>query len=439
MTETSVMGPIEGSKPPWGSPDDEVIDAGYVIEEYQIGGVVQAYRNAGDVDPSGRWEVEPIGEGDYRTRILVVRPSDPDAFSGTVFLNWNNVSAGFEGGAPRGGELYDAGHAWVGVSAQEVGLYGLPIGMGHRGPAGGQPLVDHDTERYGDLFHPGEPACFGMFTQAAQVVGPHRLSAVDPMGGHRVERVIATGGSQSAMKLVAYFNAVHSIEPVVDGALLSVWEGRAPRLEEGPVGYGGWRTRIRDDLDIPIVVVNSEFEAQPVAVVGAGDLDNLRIWEVAGTPHGVNRRGPRKPDHNGRIANRLSYLPVYEAAMSHLDRWVRGGNPAPAQPRIDMEPGRPPRIRRDSLGNAVGGIRLPEIAAPTAEYRGAGFGTGSLPLFGGARPFSDEQVKALYSSRADYLEHWNAAVDELVATEAIRPRDAAPMRARGEEVELPFE
>ena len=68
-----------------------------------------------------------VGEARYRTRILVVRPGDPARFNGTVLLNWQNVSAGIEGGAPAGRDL--RGYAWVGVSAQEVGLYGFPAGM----------------------------------------------------------------------------------------------------------------------------------------------------------------------------------------------------------------------------------------------------------------------------------------------------------------------
>jgi hypothetical protein len=134
----------------------------------------------------------------------------------------------------------------------------------------------------------------------------------------------------------------------------------------------------------------------------------------------------------------VSFLPVYERAVRHLVRWVADGVVPPSQPRIVMEPGAPPHIMRDSLGNAVGGIRLPEIVAPVAEYRGAGFGTGSMPLFGGARAFSDEQLGALYSSREEYLDLWNSGVDQLLDAEAIRPEDAPAMRARGHEVVLPF-
>jgi len=118
---------------------------------------------------------------------------------------------------------------------------------------------------------------FEIFGQAAAAVGPGRAGHVDPMGGLPVRRLVATGASQSAMRLVAYANGVHPLHQLFDGYLLSVWEGRAPRLDEGPIGTGGVRTAVRSDLGAPMLIVNSEFEttgtapldlpAAPVALV----------------------------------------------------------------------------------------------------------------------------------------------------------------------------
>ena len=83
--------------------------------------------------PGAKVEVEECGTAPYRTRLLVVRPVDPARFNHTVLLNWQNVSAGYEQRAPSDGELYQ-GYAWVGVSAQEIGLYGPPLGMGRVAP-----------------------------------------------------------------------------------------------------------------------------------------------------------------------------------------------------------------------------------------------------------------------------------------------------------------
>ena len=51
---------------------------------------------------------------------------------------------------------------------------------------------------------------------------------------------------------------------------------------DGPISYGGARTAIRDDLAVPVVVVNSEFEALALYLAGARDSRWIRYWEVAG-------------------------------------------------------------------------------------------------------------------------------------------------------------
>jgi hypothetical protein len=406
------------------------------VEEFALDGTAHGYEitspDGASVD--GRWEIAPYAEAPYRTRLLVVRPDDPRDFNGTVVVNWQNVSAGAEPRARTGDELYH-GYAWVGVSAQEVGIHGFPGGMERYGGRG-EPLAVHDPERYGDLHHPGDQASFDIFRQAGRAVGPGRSTAVDPLAGLDVQRLIATGGSQSAMRLVAYLNAFHRDAPVFDGFLLSVWEGRAPRPEEGAIA-SGVRTIIRTDLTTPVVVVNSEFEAHHLAGLPVTDTEHLRIWEVAGAPHGVTRSRTDRPDARGRVANRLSIGPIHEAALRAVHGWLADGTPAPSQPRIAVDDGRRPTLRRDELGNVVGGIRLPELAAPTHEYRGVAFGTGRAPLFGSARPLDDDVLRACFSTRAAYVTQWCDAVDALVTTGALRPEDAPAMKARADGVALP--
>jgi hypothetical protein len=429
-----VTGPIVAPRPPWGAPRRDVSESGYAVAEYLIEGVANAYQSPDGwlPVPDGHWEAEPIGSAPYRTRILVVRPRDPARFNGTVLLNWSNVSAGVEAEAPSTGETYE-GYAWVGVSAQEVGLFGFPAGMGS-GTHRGRPLVDHDSTRYGTLVHPGDQGSFDIFTAAAFAVGPHRAADVDPLEGLEVERVIATGGSQSAMRLATYLNALHRLSPMIDGFVLRAWEGRGPLLEEGSVAFGT-RTAIRDDIDVPVIVVNSEFETVPLFLAGAHDAPMVRIWEVAGAPHGVARGSSAQSGAWGR--NPLSIEPIFDAAVRQMHRWSSGGPGAPSQPRIDVVDGSPPHIRRDEWGNAVGGIRLPEIAAPTAEYRGSSMSATGLALFGAARPFSDQVLRTLYPSRAELTERWDAAVDALVDAGVLRPEDVPGFKQRANEVVLP--
>jgi hypothetical protein len=438
VTTTSItLAPITGARPPWCAPDaDELAARRYVVEEFLLEGTARGHQITSPAGASadGRWEVEPYAEARYRTRLLVVRPDQPHHFNGTVVVNWLNVSAGGELGTPTGDELFQ-GYAWVGVSAQEVGVHGFPPGLERYGGRG-RPLVVHDPERYGTLHHPGDQASFDIFTQAGRAVGPRRSNTVDPLGGLEVCRLLATGGSQSAMRLVTYLNAFHRDAAVFDAFLLSVWEGRAPLPEEGAIA-SGVRTTIRSDLTTPVVVVNSEFEANHLTALPVADTDSLRIWEVAGTSHGVARGRDDQPDARGRVVNALSIAPVQDAALRAVQRWLTDGTPAPSQPRIAVDDGTPPRLQRDELGNAVGGIRLPELEAPTHEYRGAAFGTGRAPLFGSARPLADDAVRARFPTRAAYRARWRDAVDALVAAGALRPEDAPAMKARGDTVDLP--
>ena len=135
--------------------------------------------------------------------------------------------------------------------------------------------------------------------------------------------------------------------------------------------------------------------------------------------------------------NRLSIRPVHDAALRAVHEWVVHGTPAPSQPRIAVDERRPPGIRRDDAGNAIGGIRLPELEAPTHEYRGAAFGTGRAPLFGSARPFPDDQLRARFPDRETYVERWQRAVDALVQSGALRAEDGPAMKARARDVTLP--
>ena len=426
-----VEGPVEGGRPPYGAPPADVLAAhGYVCAEYLLSGEAAAYRHPDDAPPSpdGRWTAEPVATGAYRTRVLVVRPADAAAFTGTVFLEWQNVSAGAEQPAPTEGEVY-RGHAWVGVSAQVAGIYGSPSRLARA--ARRAPLLDADPERYSGLVHPGEPACFDIFSAAATAVGPRRATAVDPMGGLAVERVVAVGGSQSAMRLCAYADAVHPRRPVVDAFLLSVWEGRAPRLDADTDPMYR-RTTVREDLGVPVLVLNSEFEVTATADLALQDTPLRRVWEVTGTPHGVLRRVPAPAD-GGWGPNPVSWRPVYEAALRAVHRWLVDGEPPVVQPRITLA-GRPNvRIVRGEDGNAWGGIRLPEVAVPVAEHRGRKGGTGSPPVHGGRRAYPDALVAQLYRSRAEYVELWERAVGDLVAAGVVLPEDAGAMRRRGAE------
>jgi hypothetical protein len=94
---------------------------------------------------------------------------------------------------------------------------------------------------------------------------------------------------------------------------------------------------------------------------------------------------------------------VENAALMHLGRWVRGGAPAPTLPRITMRDG---EVARDDDGNALGGIRLPQLDAPLAQYGPVGTPE-HCALRGFVLAFEPSVVRARYGSRVDYLQRFD--------------------------------
>ena len=103
---------------------------GYTQEEYFYSGTAQAYDASGTWANDGKWPVTPSTTAAYKTRMVVRRPSTGVRFNGTVVVEWYNVTAGFDN-APDWAfsrlELLRRGYAWVGISAQFIGVEG-PVG-----------------------------------------------------------------------------------------------------------------------------------------------------------------------------------------------------------------------------------------------------------------------------------------------------------------------
>ncbi|HUP86517.1 MAG TPA: alpha/beta hydrolase domain-containing protein [Acidimicrobiales bacterium] len=438
----TVTGPVEGGRRgiAFCRPRTDVVARGYIVEEFIVDGVAVAYLPAPTATHGrdGRWDAVTSEPAPYRTRILVVRPERAEDFDGTVVCNWQNVTAGYELGSADDAGVLD-GAAWVGVSAQAVGIHGFP---GNRNALGEEPVVQWhltawEPERYGTLKHPGDDWSYDIFSQAAAIVGPRRtVGAVDPMGGLAVRRVIAAGASQSGGRLTTYYNAIHPLAGVFDGFLPSISGGFATSLhsktaaaaagEGGPAAMGRTGVRFRDDLPTPLFLVNSECESRGYHANRRADDDTFRFWEVAGTPHD-SRMAPGKAEGGeGRILNPLSYMPFQAMALQHLVRWIDDGTTPPVFAGMDKilsDDGRA-HLVRDEFGNVTGDLRHPALEAPTAEYHGAnsqapGFGR----LFGWALPHDDAAVRARFGSETDYLERYAEAVDELIARAAVRAID----------------
>lgn len=427
-----VRGPVTGGSHGWafGAAAFDLEQFGYVEEEFFVSGSATRYEHAPGSGRSfdGRWSATRTTSAPYSVRILVRRPKDPTAFNGTVVLMWNNVSIGYEIFTGETDALYRHGFAFVGAGVQHIGIHSYPEGD-KRG------LVAWDPARYGDLNLADDGVSFDIYTQIARLVAPVRSGVVDPLGGLPVERVLGFGVSQSATYLATYLNAIHPIERALDGFLLDVYFGNGAVLNPADRPLSVARPEqiaaavramppgshlLRDDLGVPVFVLNSETEASAHYPVRQPDSPSYRFWEVAGIAHGSDRVSdvipttwPRDFGFSGHPLapegpnNVLTLDGVRAAVLVQMQLWLAEGTPPPSMPRIEFA-GDPPVIMRDECGTARGGIRLPDVAVPRATHKGVAV-DGSLALFGSSVPFSEEQLRALYPDEDTYRRRWGVA------------------------------
>lgn len=436
---TGGAGPFVGAAEPPDLGDD------FVQEERVASGTATSYRPAGELTPDGRWTFEEDQTADYRTRVLVRRPARTEDFSGTVLVEWLNVSGGIDaepGFTTLREEILRRGHAWIGLSAQLIGVEGGPVVVPVEVPGAeqaGQGLRAIDPERYGSLHHPGDGFSFDVLTQVARALrtgGP-------VLGGTAPTNLIAVGESQSAFALVTYVNGVQPLTGAFDGFLVHSRGGSSLSLAEPgeaadiASSLGGVTTILRDDTEAPILELQTESDL--LGILGSAqarqpDTDRFRLWEVAGTAHAdrhlVGASIADTLDCGVPINDGPTHI-VGKAALRHLVAWVEGGEPPPEAPRIELTEGDPQEIRRDPDGIALGGVRTPPVDVPVRVLSGEPGPDDSVicMLMGSTTPLPPERIDELHGTRAAYLAAYGTALDAAVDAGFVLADDRSALEA----------
>lgn len=435
MTKTVVEGPVEGGRHGWpfGAYVGDIGDRGYIEHEFFVSGRATRFVAAGPLTPDGRWSVLPSDTGDYRTRVLVRRPVSVEAFNGTVVVEWSNVSKGFDIAFADPPGIYN-GFAYVSISAQRVGVHGYPTN-----PCG---LLHWDPERYGTLSIPDDALSYDIYTQVARLLKFAPATAAGPalLGDLQALRLIAIGGSQAGNRIIAYTNGVQPRERVFDALMPLVCAGMAADFGPEPTHLqpaakharrSVYHTRVRGDLEVPVMEVNSETEALHYYPMRQPDTDLFRYWEIPGSSHApagqialirrhTDRDGVPGPGNTAMRVSEVMWLPTVDAAIRHVHDWLVHGTPPPRQPSITIN-GDPATIERDEHGNARGGIRLPELEVPTATYQGM---TENSFLGGTTQPFPPDKLRRLYPTHQTYVDMVTSAANAAANSGVIRPQRA---------------
>ncbi len=416
-----------------------VVPDGYVETEYVAAGSATDYRSVGDMGADGNWTFEPDTTADYRTRVVVRRPENPEKASGTVVVEWLNVSSGLDANpdyANLGDEIVRNGDIWIGVSAQLIGVEGGPVLVDAVGglPSAGKGLKVLDPERYGSLSHPGDGFSYDIFTQVARAA----RRGGDFTGGIESKVILAAGQSQSATALVTYYNGVQPLTSAFDGffvhsrafvALPLVAPGEPADLMKAravdPVAVA-----FRGDLSAPIMNIQAEGDlvgSLASAKARQPDSDTFSLWEVTGTAHADRHM-------LGPVANAVPCgVPVNDgpmnlvasAALRALAAWVRDGTEPPAAEWIEMDDATPSAIVRDSDGIALGGVRTPVVDVPIEVLSGAPGPSGGLmcELVGSTTPLPAARLAEMYPDRVTYEKRFADSTDAAVKAGFILEAD----------------
>lgn len=422
-TVTPAVG-LPGAGAPSGTTFD-LSTVGYQAEEFFIEGNASSHQPVAGSGflADGSWTIEAdAAQQAYKTRIQVYRPAKPKRFNGTVFVEWLNVtnqSDSMPDWLYTHNEIIRRGAAYVGVTAQRVGVTAaVALEPGRYGPAAA------------NLVHPGDSFSYDIFSQAGEAV---RDNPTLLLAGKPARAVIAAGESQSASRMVTYVNAIHPLVDVFDGFLVHSRGTTGSALRQSPLGAVPvpGPTRIRTDLGVPVFVFQAETDSR---LTRQADTATFRQWEVAGTAHAdIYVLGIGQPDmgRNATAAQQLfdamrtpvaeplpGILPactfgvnsgphhwVLQAALRHLDNWVRRGVQPPSGGAGIDDP-----IVLDANGNVTGGVRTPHVDVPVAAIRGTG---NSAPgpfnfcgLFGTTTALTQEQLDALYPSHFHFVVDW---------------------------------
>ena len=407
LTEVDVPGTT-----PLGAAAVDLASLGYTEREFYADGLANRYAGA----ETGAMQTAQVIDGDwpYSTRVLVRTP-EPERFNGTLIIEWANVTIG-QDGEFLFAEVYEhllrEGYAVAAVSAQRVGV---------------EHLKRWSPERYGDLsvdvnacgidgtsLCTGDPLSWDILSQVSKALkGDSGGDA--PLPGLEVQNVIASGQSQSAARLTVYYNTIQPLYGFFDGF---VYEDQAGQL--------------RSDQAVPAISVNSDaFAFGPARTTST----HTRVWEVAGGTHASlygsqymddvivrdqSLLGPNGPiSFTDWIEPSCVVLPAFStvntglvlnAAIESVREWILTGKPAAPSKLFDRDAAGVPV--RDVDGNALGGVRLAQLTAPTAflsPRNGVAF---PCSVSGQHRYLTEDELTARYGTHDNYVKQVRTAMHE---------------------------
>ena len=217
---------------------------------------------------------------------------------------------------------------------------------------------------------------------------------------------------------------------------------------------------IRNDLDVPVMVVEAEGD-----VIGSNlgarqpDTAMFREWELAGTSHadsyttsvGFGDIGdgaaPRRCSHSCSTrtnsaavvrSTRAAHHWILQAAFRGLETWVRTGVAPPVATPLVATSTSPVVLARDAQGNALGGVRSPQVDAPDRDARRGQHGSRASASCSAARRRSRRRSsQQLYPTHQDFVTKWAVSLFVNTLNGFLLPEDVGELYSAAAAAPIP--
>lgn len=434
--------PTTPTSTPFFSALTELAPHGYTEDEYFVSGTANIYEYDANLEIQVMTADVP-----YTNRIMIRRPENPADFNGTVVFEMLNPTASWDIDfiwQLTQDLLMRDGYIWVGLTVRPIAV---------------DVLKGFDPVRYASINLVERGLSYDTFGDIA-VLLRDPADAENPLAAYDVTHVIGTGYSQTDDWLTTFSNELHESKIAWDGAHAfdgylgangnaaahSIWSGDPDAL------YG----RFYDDhrrfntVNAPYFRTASETELElftfPSNNVRQPDSDVYRQWEVAGTTHAdtpstvdVSATTHRDlgfpfPACDHQPTGDVAMAPFISAALHHLRNWVTDGTLPPPSKYIAING--PNDVARDEYGNALGGIRIPELEVPFGSYLPFNSGFGPCVFAPSLLPFSEEELDDLYPNHGRYVNQFVRAVNRLLQDGYLLPADAEAYKQKAIDSEI---
>ncbi len=432
----------------------------YVLMEGRVHGEIAPTEAIPGLDKAAR---NAKGNVEYSARIVLIIPAKPSQGNGTLVVDIPNRGHAYAQAlynSPRD-EPFQSGTFEQGTGFLQDHGFSVAEVYWELGQGAELPSFMEDGKK---LYVEG--AGFPIVRDATDFLRNDKSDA-NPLRG-AVARVIGSGKSQSGRFLKTFlYNGFNKIgdRTIFDAIHVLTSAGMLPlmRTSPGPESSANgiptfddveWRGYTEEPLTVAkiaaggprLFVQNSTTDyyairssLQRTGASGTAEVAlpaNVRMYDMAGAPHAItpNAKCEMKPAV-------LDWTPISRALLLHLDAWIARGTEPPATVLMPLETAAPDAAlrapahfsqaviqvpRRDADGNALGGIRLPDIEAPIGTHVGLNSTrTRGCMLVGGYVPFDAEKIAAHYRNRDDYVNRIRVSARKLVGDGFLLPEDAA--------------